>query len=191
MHCKEFAKIEIRGMVASSVCALLRTFAPPNARIMDKPSKSVIANKNFDVREYIVVPASHSIIIEPKLAVQCPQKSVEVRVTIVSAPKVFINPEMPSKEFAAQFWCVRVSHDREKANCEFVDKTLKMRQPTLLKQNTNPIIDIVIPCITNFKKVKTDEEFVLFRPAPLNVEKKRRSPVILLESKAKKAKVES
>jgi hypothetical protein len=184
----ELEKIEFKGMVASALMAL--KFAPPKVRIMMKPIRGVYALENFTYGQYVVAPMSRTIVVDPKKESGGASKAIRVGIKYDGAPAVFINPDMPSAEYASQFWAIRVVDNKAIANCEYEERTLSMRRATDKAKNANQVIEFVIPVICNVREIKQDEEIVVYKADTNCVPPaaKKRSVPMLLESKGKKAK---
>jgi hypothetical protein len=182
----ELVKIEFKGMVASALMAM--KFVPPAARIMMKPSRGLYATKDFDIGEYCVAPLSRSIVVDPK----GPTKGIRVGINYAGAPVVFINPDLPSTEYASQFWVIRAVDNEAMANCEYKERTLLMSRATDDEKNGKETIQFVIPVICNVKEIEKDDEIIVYKAAVAAAPAaKKRAVKMLLESTTdKKSKTE-
>ena len=187
---KDLEELENKGIAAMAMRTLVKKYGVVDARILVKPARALYASRDYDVAELIVAPASHSITVDPKADADYNYKAAMVTIESEGGAKlnVVVNPEAPSEKFASQYWCIDDNADQSKTNCEIVMKVLKMRKPNLNAKNTNPMLSISVPCITNVKAIKENEEIIVYRPAPKKAVKKRAPTTAQLEGANKKQK---
>jgi hypothetical protein len=175
---KDLQELEPKGLAAMAMMTLLKKFGVADARIMVKPARALYASRDYAKEELIVVPASHSLTVDPKPGADYNHKAALVTIESEgrAMSKVVVNPEAPSEKFASQYWCIDDNSDPNKTNCNIVMKVLRMRKPTLLDKNTNPMIEISVPVITNVKEIKKNDEIIVYRPSPKKAGKKGRRP---------------
>ena len=163
---KNFEDMFYKGIVVAGIKELMRRHTVPDCRIMLKPVRGVYANLDFDEGDYIIIPSTCKITIERKASEPCGTTSVIAKFSILCAPRAFLNAEAPSDKGAAQFWCVESNDDKEKCNCEFSEKVLKIKSPEIdgCKKKAETI-DVNIPIIHNFKKISKDNEIIVYKAA--------------------------
>ena len=175
-------ELDKKCMIYNAIRECLIKNGVPNARIMIQPRKGVYANANLQAGAYVVAPGLNNlaaVTIENKTGTPCPRKSVEVFSSESALPRFFVCPQGSTDKFAAQFWAIVDTDVVEKANCVYTEQVVKMRRPTLAAKTDKPIIEIKVPCITNNKAIKENDEIVVYRKAAQKPEK-RKVPVTML-----------
>jgi hypothetical protein len=197
MHDHELQKKEVMGITATLLCTLMRKHRAPNVKILALPAKAVYASAKFEVGEYVAVPASNNFSNElnKEMDVRMNQlKAIQIDIAMPDRIEtVYIKEQSTTKEFAAQFWNMARTENRNKANVHICLMDVSFRPPTTAATNTNKIIVVKVPCAVNFRTIDTDAEVMLYAPKLKNVEtsKKQKSTHAVLEQKgAKKSKVQ-
>ena len=155
----EFFEHMLKGIAVTCVYGLAQKHVVHSFQIMIAPIKRVNVTASFGVGELILVPATHNV------ALKTDQKKAASDTFICTLKDEPNKPELilskpTGVQYTSPIWKLRVSHDKEKANCEIT----VVKGP--YKPAMNPaskLRDCIVQCVINFKPLNVGDEVILFR----------------------------
>jgi hypothetical protein len=168
-----------KSLASIALVGAIRDNATPKLRIVNKPTRRVMASASYKEQSLRLAPVSTFLspidagAVSAHPVVKLPDCTFQVR-------------PMTRPDFIGAIWCLRVVHSKAEANMELIPKTYKVRSASAKEL----LVAVEVELASNFKAIKVDDELVLFKPKVEVAAKhpKRALAVIGMDNEAKKAK---
>ena len=160
-HADVFATV-VKGEITAKMIALHGKSTENDVGVLLKPTRTVLADKDFNAGAMKIVPVSLNVVFitmgkaAPSNAL-CIGKSEQQFVNIYLRSS---NNLLKDPKFISKFYMVRMVNDSRIANCEVQSQTIN------LKFNGEDI-PVKLPMAVNTRKVHSGEEILMLSPADL------------------------
>ena len=130
---------------------------------MLKPVRGVIARVEYKVGGLVIVPSTVIMSVE-KLdsKKECSIRSVECRCEELGF-KAFLQPMNNTANFCTLFWNMKISGTKKECNMELTSVVYKGKGVYTATRNMTPEVQISVQVASNFKRVATNDEIILYK----------------------------
>ena len=183
--CSDLDVIVWKGKVAECIGKLMQDNMPSSAFIMIEPEKKVIAGKDYGVDEFVLVPSTLNIGVEPITSKKtCPSKSVECTCDDLKF-KAFLHPMGNTETFTSLFWNMRSSSKVEDTNMMLKTVSYRFKAPTAAARNMSVESTMKMQIAVNNKPIRKHDEIIIYRVGDDEKGTKRSQAALITPKQAK------